>query len=79
MHGSTRAMLRDGQERFSGSMSIRAIELDKRRESALSERNERRKAFPRSFEQDGPKQTQAEGAREAEAREKDEKNGRSHN
>jgi phosphatidylserine/phosphatidylglycerophosphate/cardiolipin synthase-like enzyme len=51
-----RAMLRDGQEMFLGSMSLRAIELDKRRECGIivKERTAA-KRFREVFEQDWAK------------------------
>ena len=47
-----RAMLRDGQELFLGSMSLRAIELDKRREvGVIVKERSAAKQFREVFEQ----------------------------
>ena len=68
-----RAMLRDGQEMFMGSMSLRALELDKRREVGIivKERAAARQ-FREVFEDDWAK-TES-GKKADKAREKDEKN-----
>jgi phosphatidylserine/phosphatidylglycerophosphate/cardiolipin synthase-like enzyme len=51
-----RAMLRDGQEMFLGSMSLRAIELDKRREvGVIVKERAAAKHFREIFEQDWAK------------------------
>jgi cardiolipin synthase A/B len=51
-----RAMLRDGQELFLGSMSLRAIELDKRREvGVIVKERAAAKQFRQVFEQDWAK------------------------
>jgi cardiolipin synthase len=67
-----RAMLRDGQEMFIGSMGLRAIELDKRREvGVIVKERAAAKQFREVFEEDWSK---TETAKKTEkAREKDEK------
>jgi phosphatidylserine/phosphatidylglycerophosphate/cardiolipin synthase-like enzyme len=51
-----RAMLRDGREMFLGSMSLRAIELDKRREvGVIVKERAAAKHFREVFEQDWAK------------------------
>lgn len=61
-----RAMLRDGQEMFLGSMSLRALELDKRREVGVivKERAAARK-FREIFEQDWAKTDSGKNAAQA--------------
>jgi phosphatidylserine/phosphatidylglycerophosphate/cardiolipin synthase-like enzyme len=67
-----RAMLRDGQEMFLGSMSLRAIELDKRREVGVIVRERTAaKQFRDIFEEDWSK-TES-GKKKAEKEKKDEK------
>ena len=67
-----RAMLRDGQEMFLGSMSLRALELDKRREvGVIVKERTAAKQFREIFEEDWSK---TEGAKKkAEKEKKDEK------
>ena len=70
-----RAMLRDGQEMFLGSMSLRAVELDKRRECGIivKERTAA-KRFREVFEQDWAKTDAGKKAPEKQkTEEKDEK------
>ena len=51
-----RAMLRDGQEMFLGSMSLRALELDKRREvGVIVKERAAAKQFREVFEEDWAK------------------------
>ena len=51
-----RAMLRDGQEMFLGSMSLRALELDKRREvGVIVKERAAAKQFRELFEEDWAK------------------------
>ena len=51
-----RAMLRDGQEMFLGSMSLRGIELDKRREvGIIVKERAAAKRFREIFEEDWAK------------------------
>ena len=51
-----RAILRDGQEMFLGSMSLRALELDKRREvGVLVRERTAAKQFREVFEEDWAK------------------------
>ena len=51
-----RAMLRDGQELFLGSMSLRALELDKRREvGVIVKERAAAKQFRELFEEDWSK------------------------
>jgi cardiolipin synthase A/B len=67
-----RAMLRDGQEMFLGSMSLRAIELDKRREVGVIVKDRvAAKQFRDIFEEDWSK-TES-GKKKAEKEKKDEK------
>jgi phosphatidylserine/phosphatidylglycerophosphate/cardiolipin synthase-like enzyme len=67
-----RAMLRDGQDMFTGSMSLRALELDKRREvGIIVKERAAAKQFRDLFEEDWAK---TESGKKAEkAKEKDEK------
>jgi cardiolipin synthase len=67
-----RAMLRDGQEMFLGSMGLRALELDKRREvGIIVKERTAAKQFREIFEEDWAK---TEVARKTEKnRQKDEK------
>ncbi len=70
-----RAMLRDGQEMFLGSMSLRALELDKRREvGVLVKERAAAKQFRDVFEEDWA-QTESgkRAAKDKEKKEKDEK------
>ena len=67
-----RAMLRDGQEMFLGSMSLRAIELDKRREvGIIVKERAAAKQFREIFEEDWSK-TDA-GKKAEKAKDKEEK------
>ena len=67
-----RAMLRDGQDIFLGSMSLRAIELDKRREVGVIVRDRgAAKQFRETFEEDWSKTDAAKKAEKV--REKEEK------
>lgn len=71
-----RAMLRDGQDMFLGSMSLRAIELDKRREvGVIVKERAAAKHFREIFEQDWAKtdagRKAAEKAKDAKEKEKD--------
>jgi phosphatidylserine/phosphatidylglycerophosphate/cardiolipin synthase-like enzyme len=62
-----RAMLRDGQEMFLGSMSLRAIELDKRRECGIIVRERTAaKRFREVFEEDWAKTNSSKNASESE-------------
>ena len=66
-----RAMLRDGQEMFLGSMSLRALELDKRREvGVIVKERTAAKQFREIFEEDWAK-TES-GKKKAEKDKKDE-------
>ena len=68
-----RAMLRDGQEMFLGSMSLRAIELDKRREvGVIVKERSAAKQFRDIFEEDWSKTDAAKKAEKA--KDKEEKN-----
>ena len=70
-----RAMLRDGQEMFLGSMSLRALELDKRREvGVIVKERTAAKQFRDIFEEDWSK-TES-GKKKAEKDKKDEKKRR---
>ena len=70
-----RAMLRDGQELFLGSMSLRAIELDKRREvGVIVKERAAAKQFRELFEQDWAKTESGEREQKERAKEKEEKN-----
>ena len=68
-------MLRDGQDLFIGSMSLRAIELDKRREvGVIVKERAAAKQFRELFEQDWAKTDSGKkicrrGSRKAERRE----------
>lgn len=67
-----RAILRDGQEMFLGSMSLRAVELDKRREVGVIVKDRKAaKRFREIFEQDWAKTDS--GKKMEKAREKDQK------
>jgi cardiolipin synthase A/B len=67
-----RAMLRDGQEMFLGSMSLRALELDKRREvGVIVKERAAAKRFREIFEEDWSKTDTAR--KKAEKDKKDEK------
>ena len=67
-----RAMLRDGQEMFLGSMSLRALELDKRREvGVIVKERAAAKQFREIFEEDWAK-TET-GKKKAEKDKKEEK------
>jgi phosphatidylserine/phosphatidylglycerophosphate/cardiolipin synthase-like enzyme len=67
-----RAMLRDGQEMFLGSMSLRALELDKRREvGIIVKERAAAKQFREVFEEDWSKTDS--GKKAEKAKEKDEK------
>ena len=67
-----RAMLRDGQDMFLGSMSLRAIELDKRREvGIIVKERAAAKQFREIFEEDWAKTDAAKKAEKA--KEKEEK------
>lgn len=73
-----RAMLRDGQEMFLGSMSLRALELDKRREvGIIVKERTAAKQFREIFEEDWSKtesgKRKAEEKDQAEKDKKDEK------
>ncbi len=68
----TRAMLRDGQEMFLGSMSLRALELDKRREvGVIVKERAAAKQFKELFEEDWSKTESAK--KKAENDKKEEK------
>lgn len=68
-----RAMLRDGQDMFLGSMSLRAIELDKRREvGVIVKERGAAKQFREIFEEDWSKTDAAKKAEKA--KDKEEKN-----
>ncbi len=69
-----RAMLRDGQEMFLGSMSMRGLELDKRREVGIvvKERGAA-KQFKDLFEEDWAKTETAKKAEKSDKDKKDEK------
>ena len=67
-----RAMLRDGQEMFLGSMSLRALELDKRREvGVIVKEQSAAKRFREIFEEDWSKTDSAK--KKADKNKKDEK------
>ena len=69
-----RAMLRDGRELFLGSMSMRAPELDKRRETGvIVKERAAAKRFRDVFEQDWAKTGSGKAAEKEKARDKDEK------
>ena len=71
-----RAILRDGQEMFMGSMSLRALELDKRREvGVIVKERAAAKQFRDVFEEDWAKTQSAKKAEKAKDKEekKDEK------
>ena len=67
-----RAMLRDGRELFMGSMSLRAIELDKRREvGVIVKERAAAKQFREVFEQDWAKTSSGKKAAEKDTKAKD--------
>ena len=69
-----RAMLRDGQEMFLGSMSLRALELDKRREvGVIVKERAAAKQFRDVFEEDWAQTESGKRAAKDKEKEKDEK------
>jgi cardiolipin synthase A/B len=69
-----RGMLRDGQEMFLGSMSLRAIELDKRREvGVIVKERAAAKQFREMFEDDWAKTESGKKAENGKKTEKEEK------
>jgi len=70
-----RAMLRDGQELFLGSMSLRALELDKRREvGIIVKERAAAKQFRELFEKDWAKTDSGKKAEKDKPKEKEGKN-----
>jgi phosphatidylserine/phosphatidylglycerophosphate/cardiolipin synthase-like enzyme len=69
-----RAMLRDGQDMFLGSMSLRGVELDKRREvGVIVKERAAAKQFRDLFEEDWAKTDSGKKAAESKKSEKEEK------
>lgn len=67
-----RAMLRDGKELFMGSMSLRSIELDKRREvGVIVKERAAAKQFREVFEEDWAKTTSGKKAADKDGKTKD--------
>ena len=67
-----RAMLRDGQEMFLGSMSLRALELDKRREvGVIVKERTAAKQFREIFEEDWAKTDSGKKAEKVKEKEKE--------
>ena len=69
-----RAMLRDGEEMFLGSMSLRGVELDKRREVAvIVKQRDAAKHFREVFEKDWAKTESGKKPSDKEPKDKNEK------